>query len=243
MGSKPPAATYNLNIPATKAINIFNLGPLGVNLFGGGSLIIPQSGPPQIDVKSEGVIFTFTVHFDGPAPTTQSTTAPPPTSFNTSVIPPDPTPTPTDPDTPPPTEDTPPPTEDTPPPTEDTPEPTPFDSFDSQPFDSFDSHPFDSFDSQPFDSFDDSDFDAALQKAPSLAKLVLANTAPSSSTYTVTVPSQQIPGAPDGVYYAGTFTAQLSSVGQITISDWAVTLNCAWPGGGIALLPVPPQPS
>ena len=55
---------------------------------------------------------------------------------------------------------------------------------------------------------------------------------------TVTIPNNQIPGAPDGTYFSGTFTAAVQD-GNTVITNWAVKINFAWSGGGSALMPAP----
>jgi hypothetical protein len=55
----------------------------------------------------------------------------------------------------------------------------------------------------------------------------------------MTVRNVQVPNAPPGMYFAGTFTANVAADGTTTISNWNVTVNFAWPGGGTSAIPAP----
>jgi hypothetical protein len=66
---------------------------------------------------------------------------------------------------------------------------------------------------------------------------------PAPGTYEVTPAKTQLPGAPAGVYLGGSFTIEVAANGETTFSNWALTLNFAWPGGGTTNIPVPQRPA
>ena len=63
--------------------------------------------------------------------------------------------------------------------------------------------------------------------------------APPPGQYNISVPADQIHGAPEGVYFSGAFTMTVGTDGKTTFTNWAVFLNFAWGGGGRTAIPQP----
>jgi hypothetical protein len=218
MGKNPQFGSYNLgNLPP------ISIGDLKLSLSG--TIVSFSAAGPAIHRWGATISFSF-----GDGGTDQTTNIPPPPNIDLGVIVSDPTPGPTfpiptpDPSDPDPTEDTPAPTENTPAPTEDTPAPT-----EDTP------GPTEEEEEEPEEEEDDEDFveeSADLQPNDSLQGVA-------PGVFNLTFPGDQIVGAPVGMYFSGSFTVTIANDGTPTYSAWNVSLNFAWPNGGVAAVPAP----